>query len=104
MLLEGKGGPKMRKSFSPEFMAKVALAAIKGDMTTAELSSKYEVHRSQINNWRKRALEELREVFRGKRDKSIKDNEKVIDELYRQIGQLKVENDWLKKKAAMFDR
>lgn len=94
----------MRKSFSPEFMAKVALAAIKGDMTTAELSSKYEVHRSQINNWRKRALEELREIFRGKRDKSIKDSEKVIDELYQQIGQLKVENDWLKKKAAMFDR
>jgi len=94
----------MRKSFSPEFMAKVALAAIKGDMTTAELSSKYEVHRSQINNWRKRALEELREIFRGKRDKSVKDSEKVIDELYRQIGQLKVENDWLKKKAAMFDR
>ncbi len=94
----------MRKSFSPEFMAKVALAAIKGDMTTAELSSKYEVHRSQINNWRKRALEELREIFRGKRDKSIKDSEKVIDELYRQIGQLKVENDWLKKKTALFDR
>ena len=104
MLLEGKGGPKMRKSFSPDFMAKVALAAIKGDMTTAELSSKYEVHRSQINNWRKRALEGLREIFRGKRDKSIKDNEKIIDELYRQIGQLKVENDWLKKKAALFDR
>jgi len=94
----------MRKSFSPEFMAKVALAAIKGDMTTAELSSKYEVHRSQINNWRKRALEELREIFRGKRDKSVKDSEKVIDELYRQIGQLKVENDWLKKKTALFDR
>jgi len=73
-------------------------------MTTAELSSKYEVHRSQINNWRKRALEGLREIFRGKRDKSIKDNEKIIDELYRQIGQLKVENDWLKKKAELFDR
>lgn len=94
----------MRKSFSPDFMAKVALAAIKGDMTTAELSSKYEVHRSQINNWRKRALEGLREIFSSKRDKSIKDNEKIIDELYRQIGQLKVENDWLKKKAELFDR
>lgn len=94
----------MRKSFSPDFMAKVALAALKGDMTTAELSSKYEVHRSQINNWRKRALEGLREIFRGKRDKSIKDNEKLIDDLYRQIGQLKVENDWLKKKASLFDR
>jgi len=73
-------------------------------MTIAELSSKYEVHRSQITNWRKRALEGLREIFRGKRDKSIKDNEKIIDELYRQIGQLKVENDWLKKNAALFDR
>ena len=94
----------MRKRFSPDFMAKVALAAIKGDMTTAELSSKYEVHRSQINNWRKRAVEGLKEIFRGKRDKSIKENEKLIEELYRQIGRLKVENDWLKKKAALFER
>lgn len=94
----------MRKSFSPNFMAKVALAAIKGDTTTAELSSRYEVHRSQISNWRKRAMDGLVEIFRGKRGKSPKDNEKLIDELYRQIGQLKVENDWLKKKAALFER
>lgn len=92
----------MRKSFSPDFMAKVALAAMKGDMTAAELSSKYEVHRSQIGNWRKRAMDGLVETFRGKRDKSFKENEKLIDELYRQIGQLKVENDWLKK-AALFE-
>ncbi len=94
----------MKKSFSPDFMAKVALAAIKGDMTAAELSSKYEVHRTQINNWRKRGMDGLAEIFRGKRDKSLKDNEKLIDELYRQIGQLKVENDWLKKKSALFER
>lgn len=94
----------MRKSFSPDFMAKVALAAIKGDMTAAELSSKYEVHRSQVSNWRKRAMDGLVDIFRGKRVKSLKDNEKLIDELYRQIGQLKVENDWLKKKAALFER
>jgi putative transposase len=104
MLLEEKGGPKMRKSFSPDFMAKVALAAIKDDMTTAELSSKYEVHRSQVSNWRKRAMDGLVDIFRGKRVKSLKDNEKLIDELYRQIGQLKVENDWLKKKTALFER
>ena len=94
----------MRKSFSPDFMAKVALAAIKGDMTTSELSSKYEVHKSQISNWRKRAMDGLVDIFRGKRVKYLKDNEKLIDELYRQIGQLKVENDWLKKKAALFER
>ena len=94
----------MRKSFSPDFMAKVVLAAIKGDMTASELSSKYEVHRTQINNWRKRGMDGLVEIFRGKRDKSLKDKEKLIDELYRQIGQLKVENDWLKKKSALFER
>ena len=94
----------MRKSFSPGFMAKVALASIKDDMTTAELSSKYEVHGTQINNWRKRAMDGIVEVFRGKRGKSLKENEKLVDELYRQIGQLKVENDWLKKKAALFER
>ena len=89
----------MRKSFSPDFMAKVALASIKDDMTIAELSSKYEVHKTQINNWRKRATDGIAEIFRGKRKKSIKENEKLVDELYRQIGQLKVENDWLKKKS-----
>ena len=90
----------MRKSFSPEFMAKVAVSAIKEDMTMAELSSQYEVHRTQINNWRRRALEGLTDVFRGKRDKSLRDKVKLIDELYRQIGQLRVENEWLKKKSA----
>ena len=49
-------------------------------------------------------MDGLAEIFRGKRDKSLKDKEKLIDELYRQIGQLKVENDWLKKKAALFER
>ncbi len=93
----------MRKSFSPDFMAKVALATIKGDMTTTDLSSKYEVHRSQINNWRKRAMDGLVEIFRGKRDKSLKDKEKLVNELYRQIGQLKVEND-RPKKALLFER
>ncbi len=94
----------MRKSFSPEFMAKVALAAIKEEATLAELSSKYEVHRTQIGNWRKRAMAGLVDIFRGKRGLVDKEREKLIQELYRQIGQLKVENDWLKKKAATFKR
>jgi transposase len=94
----------MKKSFSAEFMAKVALAALKEEATMAELSSKYEVHRTQIGNWRKQALEGLTEIFKGKRDKSRKDNEELVEELYRQIGQLKVENEWLKKKSAMLER
>ncbi len=93
----------MKKSFSPEFMAKVALAAIKEESTLAELSGKYEVHRNQIGNWRKRAMEGLADIFRGKRDVAKRDKEKLIEELYRQIGRLKVENDWLKKKAATLD-
>jgi putative transposase len=94
----------MKKSFSPEFMAKVALAAIKEEATIAELSSKYEVHRTQIGNWRKQAMEGAVDIFKGKRDKSRKDNEKLVEELYCQIGQLKVENEWLKKKSALLER
>jgi putative transposase len=84
-------------------MAKVALAAIKEEATIAELSSKYEVHRTQIGNWRKQAMEGLVEIFKGKRDKSRKDNEKLVEELYCQIGQLRVENEWLKKKSALLE-
>jgi len=94
----------MKKSFSPEFMAKVALAAIKEESTIAELSSKYEVHRTQIGNWRKQAMEGVVDIFKGKRDKSKKDNEKLVEELYCQIGQLRVENEWLKKKSALLER
>ncbi len=94
----------MRKGFNAEFKAKVALEAIKEEKTIAELSSKYEVHRTQITDWRKRALGGVKEAFKGKQEKVNQENVKLVDELYRQIGQLKVENEWLKKKAALFDR
>jgi transposase-like protein len=103
MLRYQEGGLGMRKSFNAEFMAKVALEAIKEEKTIAELSSKYEVHRTQITNWRKRVLVGVREIFKGKQEKVNKENEKLVDELYRQIGQLKVENEWLKKKSALFE-
>jgi transposase-like protein len=94
----------MRKSFNAEFRAKVALEAIKEEKTIAELSSKYDIHRTQITNWRKRVLVGVRENFKGKQEKVNKENEKLVDALYRQIGQLKVENEWLKKKYALFER
>jgi transposase-like protein len=103
MLRYQEGGLGMRKSFNAEFMAKVALEAIKEEKTIAELSSKYEVHRTQITNWRKRVLVGVREIFKGKQEKVNKENEKLVDELYRQIGQLNVENEWLKKKSALFE-
>lgn len=91
----------MRKSFSAEFMAKVALEAIKEEKTIAEISSRYEVHRTQITNWRKRVLEGIKEIFNGRREKASENKEQQIDELYRQIGQLKVENEWLKKNCSV---
>jgi putative transposase len=92
---------RIRKSYSSAFKAKVALEAIKKEKTMSQLSSEYGVHSNQINQWRKRLLEELPEVFSKKRQKKEKDTEDLQDELYRQIGQLKVELDWLKKKSKL---
>lgn len=90
---------KTRKNYSSAFKAKVALEAIKKEKTIAQLSSEYGVHANQINQWRKRLLEELPDIFSKKRQKKEKDAEDLQDELYRQIGQLKVELEWLKKKS-----
>jgi transposase-like protein len=92
----------MRKSYSANFKAKVTLATIKEDKTMAELSSEFKVHRTQIQQWKRDALEELPRFFSRKRKKKEKDSTELVDELYKQIGQLKVENDWLKKKADAF--
>ena len=89
----------MRKSYDATFRAKVALEAVKGEKTLAELSSEYSVHPNQIRNWRKQLLEMLPDLFTDRRKKRDKDQEELISELYRQIGQMKVELDWLKKKS-----
>ena len=86
-----------RHKFSQDFKAKVALAAIKGDKTTAELSSLFGVHGSVINRWAKEAKERLSLVFADNRAKD-KGKEALVEELYKRIGQLNVENEWLKKK------
>jgi transposase len=83
-----------RKQYSPEFKAKVALAALREEATTAELSSRYGVHPTMISSWKKALLEGASDIFdRGQ--KSRKQTESQVDELYRQIGQLKVERDFL---------
>ena len=83
-----------RRNHSAAFKAKVALAAAKGDKTIAELASQYEVHPSQIAKWKKQLLESLPEIF------SCRQNQEALTaQLYQQIGQLKVELDWLKKKS-----
>lgn len=88
-----------RKRHSASFKAKVALEAIKGQKTVSELASEYGVHPNLITKWKKQAVEELPGIFSGKKEKVEKENRELESELYRQIGQLKVELDWLKKKS-----
>ena len=85
-----------RKQYSPEFKAKVALAALKNEETIAELSSRFGVHPTMVSNWKKTLLEGATEIF-DKNQKTRKQHESQVDELYRQIGQLKVERDFLAK-------
>jgi transposase len=87
---------KKRKQYSPEFKAKVALAALKNEESTAELAAKYEVHPTMITNWKRELAEGAAELF-DKGQKTKKHHDNTVDELYRQIGQLKVENDFLAK-------
>lgn len=86
-----------RKRHGADFKAKVALEAIKGLKTVNELSSEYGVHASQINQWKKQVLDELPGIFSSRRAQGRKDQEELTAQLYQQIGQLKVEVDWLKK-------
>jgi putative transposase len=90
---------RKRRSFTKKFKAKVALEAIKGDRTAAQLASEYGVHVTQITKWKKHVLQNISELFAKKVDTDSQDQQKLQDELYKQIGQLKVELDWLKKKT-----
>ena len=90
-----------RKQYKGKFKSRVALEAIKGDKTIAELSSIYGVHANQISKWKKQAIESLPDMLSNNRHKAEKDSEALQDELYKQIGQLKVELDWLKKKSGL---
>ena len=87
------------KKYSSIFKAKLALDAIKGQKTINELSSEYGVHSTQITQWKKQVLDELPEIFEhpGSGSGRAKNGDALIASLYQQIGQLKVETDFLKK-------
>jgi transposase-like protein len=92
---------RQRKQYSGEFKAKVALDAIKGQRTANEIGSSYGVHPNQVAQWKKHALEEMPQVFSERRARAKQGEEDLKAQLYQQIGQLKVELDWVKKKAGL---
>jgi len=90
---------RKRKCHSAEFKAQVALAALRGDKTVNELASQYEIHPTLIHDWKKRLQQGAEEVFaQGAKAASPSDAEVLQPELFEQIGRLKMELEWLKKK------
>jgi len=90
-----------RKQYSAEFKARVALEALQGIKTINELASTYGVHPTQIAHWKHRLSKEMPDIFSARRDKRDRDQEAFHAQLYQQIGQRKVELDWVKKKAGL---
>lgn len=90
-----------RNHYGADFKARVALEALKGHKTTNELVSHFGVHPTQINKWKKQLQNELPQIFSNRREKREQDHEALQAQLYQQIGQLKVELDWLKKKSGL---
>ena len=88
-----------RRKHSAEFKARVGLEAVKGQRTLNEIAACYEVHPGQVLQWKKQLVEGLPSLFDPKRDQADQDQEALTAPLYQQIGQLKVEVDWLKKKS-----
>ena len=89
---------KKRRSFSDEFKAKVALEAIKGHKTLAELSVEFQVHPNQISEWKKLLLESAADLFGSKKAASLKSPEEQMKPLFEEIGRLKMDIRWLEKK------
>ncbi len=93
---------KERKNYNSEFKAKVALEAVKGRLTINEISKQFGVHPNQISKWKKQFLECLPQIFENSKTAPAAENKELVGQLYQQIGQLKVELDWVKKKSAIF--
>lgn len=93
---------KQRKQYSAQTKFRVSLAATKGEMTIGEIASKYEVAPTQVSNWKQQLLKTGASLFQGKATSEKKETEKIEKELYEQIGRLKMEIEWLKKKSTEF--
>ena len=97
---------KSPRTFSPTEKAQIALVAIRGEKTIAQISSEYQVHPTQIGLWKKQALENLAELFKDNHQKEKQKDfhhQEQLDNLYKVIGQRDIELDWLKKKLSIFN-
>jgi len=92
----------MRKKIDAGLKAKVALEAFRGEKTLAQIASEYGVHPNQISKWKRELIKGAAEVFKnGRQNGQDKQQQELTDKLHRTIGELKVENDWLKKKLSL---
>lgn len=94
------GKRRTRKRYEPAFKARVALAAARGDKTVSEIASEFGVHGNLVSQWKRRLLAGVPRVFEEPEAPSGEAQQELIDELHRKVGQLNMELDWVKKKAA----
>jgi len=92
----------IRKKYDGTFKLKVVLETYKNEKTLAQIASAYQVHATQIHLWRNQFKTEGPSIFQQAKDQEKAELKELVDELYKQIGRLKVERDWLKKKSEMF--
>ena len=91
-----------RRSYTMEDKAKIALEALKGNMTMSEISSKFGVHSTQITNWKNKLKSGMVAIFSDKKQWREANQNQLVEELYRTIGHQKIEIEWLKKKSELF--
>ena len=96
-----KNGTGTRRQHTAEIKARVALAAIRGDRTVNEIARMYGVHPTMITKWKKQALSELPQVFSSRRSAAVRAQDDLTASLYQQIGQLKVERDFLSRRSGL---
>jgi transposase-like protein len=93
---------RKRKQHGSGLKAKVALAAVRGDRTTSELAAKFQVHPTQVSQWKRALMEGAEDLFGRDRGREAQEQEALVADLYEQIGRLRMELEWMKKKAAQF--
>lgn len=93
---------RSNKNYTAEEKAKIALEALKGNLTMSEISSRFNVHATQIKTWKQKLKSGVAAIFSDKKRQKERDQSSLIEELYKTIGQQKIELEWVKKKSELF--